>query len=307
MSTCLLFGTSVFALPTAEALRTTSACELLGVTTQSDAPAGRGRRPAAPPIKVWAESHGMRVWQPETQSELTVLLRELQPDIGVVAAYGRILPPTALGIPKFGFVNIHPSLLPRWRGPSPVAAAIAAGETETGVTIIQLDAEMDHGPILAQERVSLSPTATRSAVERALAHRGAALLARVLPDYLAGRMISTPQDHAQATTTPLLSREHGRIDWQEPAAVIERKVRAYEGWPGTWCTLPSGKRLKILRAEMGGLTPESPGNIAPSQDHLDVACGDHTLLSLVTVQPAGKPSMDGAAFRRGHEMVPFLS
>lgn len=308
--TCVLLGTPEFAIPTAEVLRRTSACNLLGVITKPNEPAGRGKALTPPPLAMWAKERAVQCWQPETKEALTALLRELSPDVAIVAAYGKIIPPEALAIPRFGFVNLHPSLLPKYRGPSPISAAIANGDTETGVTLMLLDAEVDHGPILAQERVPLSPTETRSSLERELAELGARLLARTLPDHFAGHITLQPQDDAQATTTPLLSREHGRIDWRESAAVIERKVRAYEGWPGTWTTVsvspPPGKRLKVLSASVGGLTDAAPGTIIHRGDAFAVACGDHRLLTLTAVQPEGKPAMDGAAFRLGHRTIRSL-
>ena len=335
---CILLGTSAFAIPTAEVLARTSApapyrtsaaassgtrrgetdrntkhtdkrsahvgsgagCTLLGVITKPDESAGRYRALATPPLAAWAKEHDVQCWQPDTKVALTALLHELTPDVAVVAAYGKIISPEALTIPHLGFVNIHPSLLPKYRGPSPIHAAIANGDAETGVTLMLLDAEVDHGPIITQERIPLFPTATRSALERELAQRGAALLERVLPEYIAGRIAPQPQDHERATTTPLLSRAHGRIDWREPAEVIERKVRAYVGWPGAWCALPDGKRLKILRASLGDSTDAAPRAITPHGDAFTVACGDHRALVLDDVQPEGGSAMSGAEFLRGY-------
>ncbi len=320
---CVLLGTSALAIPTAEALLKlfsplpseglspssrggagggawgARGGGFVGVITKPTEPAGRKHDPTPPPIAAWAKERGVRCWQPETKEALTTLLRELAPDVAVVVAYGKIITSEALTIPEFGFVNLHPSLLPKYRGPSPIQSAIANGDTETGVTLMLLDAEVDHGPILAQERVPLSPTATRSSLERELAERGAALLERVLPEYLTGRITPQPQDHVRATTTPLLSREDGRIFWDEPAAVIERKIRAYEGWPGTWCALTDGRRLKVLKSAVNGPTALSPGTIDRSRDRFDAACGDNVLLTLEIVQPEGGVRMQGVSFLNG--------
>ncbi|MDO8621701.1 MAG: methionyl-tRNA formyltransferase [bacterium] len=328
---CVLLGTSTLAIPTAEALLKlfppfpmgggARGGGLVGIITKPTEPAGRKHAPTPPPVAVWAAEHGVPLHQPSTKSELTTTLRALQPDAAIVIAYGQMIPGDALTIPRFGFVNIHPSLLPKYRGPSPVQAAIANGDSETGVTLILLDAQMDHGPILAQERMSISPTATRSQLDRELAELGARLLERTLPNYLAGTVAPRPQDDSTATTTPLLSRDHGRIDWHDSAAAIARKVRAYEDWPGTWAMFPSpshspsedgekvvvGRRLKILAAAVGGTTSESSGTIALSPDNLNVACGDGRLLTLLTVQPEGKPAMDGKAFRIGHQSIKVLA
>ncbi|MDO8598970.1 MAG: methionyl-tRNA formyltransferase [bacterium] len=305
--TCILLGTPTFAIPTAEVLMRTSTCTLLGVITKPDEPAGRTHAMTPPPLASWAKEHGVQYWQPGSKDELTSLLTKLRPDIGVVVAYGKIIPQDALTIPRFGFVNLHPSLLPRWRGPSPIPAAIAAGDVETGVTLMRIDAEVDHGPILAQERVPLSSAATRSSLENELAKLGARLLERTLPDYLAGGIAPKPQDHTQATMTPLLTRDDGRIDWRASAATIERKVRAYEGWPGTWCTLPDGERLKILEATVGAATDVAVGAIVRSDGTFGVASGSHQLLVLQRVQPEGKPVMDGSAFLRGHQDLWILT
>ncbi|MDO8425747.1 MAG: methionyl-tRNA formyltransferase, partial [bacterium] len=153
--TCIFLGSSSFAQPSAEALVASGTCALVGVVTQPDKPAGRGQRVAASPMATWAREHGVSLWQPSTKQELTQLIRDRAPDVAVVVAYGRIIAADALAVPRHGFINLHPSLLPRWRGPSPIAAAIAAGDQETGVTVMRIDDQMDHGPILAQERTPL--------------------------------------------------------------------------------------------------------------------------------------------------------
>lgn len=298
--TCLLLGTSTFAIPVADVLRSTSACSLIGIVTKPDEPAGRRRVLVSPPLATWAREHGVRCWQPDTKQALTALLCELQPDVAVVAAYGKFIPADALAIPRYGFVNLHPSLLPRWRGPSPIAAAIANGDTETGVTLIRLDEQMDHGPILAQERVPLVPTAGRVSVEAELAERGAQLLERTLPGYLTGRIVPHPQDEVQATTCPLLSRDDGRLDWRIPSATLERRVRAYEGWPGTWMPVAGGARLKVLRVTLGGSTPAAPGTIIRDENRFGVATNDGSILILEEVQPEGRQPMYGADFLRGY-------
>ncbi|MDO8425253.1 MAG: methionyl-tRNA formyltransferase [bacterium] len=300
-STCLFLGTSAFSIPSAEALLASGVCTLLGVVTQPDKPAGRGQQLATSPMAAWARERRIPLWQPATKQELTALVRECAPDVAVVVAYGRIIAADALAIPPHGFVNLHPSLLPRWRGPSPIAAAIAAGDQETGVTVMRIDDQMDHGPILAQERTPLLPHVTRTQLEQDLAKQGATLLARTLSAHLAGDIIPKPQDDAQTTVCPLLSKEDGRILWNESALVIERKIRAYEGWPGTWMELPNGKRLKILTVEIEGTTDANPGTIArDAHGRMVVACGEKKTFVLLQVQPEGKQPMDGASFLRGY-------
>ena len=306
MASALLFGTPTFAVPVAEMLQRSTVCTRIGVVTKPDEPAGRRRVLTAPPLAAWAAAHGVPLRKPKTSTELTATLRELQPDVAVVAAYGKLIPPEALAIPRFGFVNLHPSLLPRWRGPSPVQATIAAGDTETGVTCILLDREMDHGPIIGQERFLLSPTDGRAAVERELSERGARLLERILPEYLAHRITPQPQDDVQATTCPLLARDDGHLDWREQTAVLERKVRAYEGWPGTWCTISGGRRLKVLRATIGDPTSAPPGTIVRGTERFSVACGDDRTPTLEEVQPEGRAPMPGSDFLRGYRGPNYL-
>lgn len=296
----LLLGTLLLAQPTAEMLRTAYHDALMGVVTQPDARAGRAKQPSPPPLAHWAQEHDVRTWQPRTKAQLAACIKELQPDVCIVVAYGVIIPEEILALPRYGFLNVHPSLLPRWRGPSPIATAIAAGDTETGVTIIQLDAKMDHGPILAQERLSVPEDAARTTLEAALATLGAVLLQRVLPEYLAGRVTPQPQNDAHATYCKLLTREDGRMDWKEPAAILERKVRAYEGWPGTWCIIGS-TRCKILVAKMGEVAQDAPGIITrDSQGRMSIACGDARTLIMLRVQPEGKPPMSGEDFLHGY-------
>lgn len=304
---CVLLGTPAFAIPLAEVVQRSSACALRGIITMPDEPTGRARALTPPPLAAWAKGHGVPCWQPKTKVGLVETIRELIPDVAIIAAYGRIIPGEALAVPRFGFVNIHPSLLPHHRGPSPIQTAIASGDTETGVTLMLLDAQVDHGPILAQERIPLSPTATSLALERKLAVLGAQLLARTLPDYLAGRTTPTPQDHARATTTPLLTREHGRLDWRRSAMELDRMVRAYEGWPGTWCLLADEKRLKVLSAVIGTPSEAILGTILTGDGAFRVACAGGTSLTLTSVQPEGGAPMDGAAFLRGYRGPRLLS
>lgn len=309
----VLFGTSSFAVPTARHLTANTSWTLIGVVTQPDARSGRGRQPSPPPLAAWARENEVPLYQPTSKNEIHALVQRVQPDLAITAAYGRIIPADAIAIPRFGFLNIHPSLLPRWRGASPIQAAIAAGDTETGVTIFRIDSGVDTGPIIAQERTPLLPDATHTTLEASLAELSVQLLTRVLPEFLAGRVTPQPQDDTNAKTCPLLTREDGKIDWHEPAQVIERKVRAYEGWPGTWSIFSPanlegeikrgwhGKRLKILAALIGDETSSEPSTILRTpHGRPAVACGDRRTLILTRVQPEGKPPMNGEEFLRGY-------
>lgn len=298
----VFMGTPAFAVPTLERLIEGEAFDVVGVLTQPDRPAGRGRRPKPSPVRLVAEAHAIQVWTPERlRGNLEILdtLRKLAPDVIVVAAYGLILPPDVLEIPPHGCLNVHASLLPRYRGAAPVAAAILNGDRETGVTIMLMDEQMDHGPILAQRRTPIRPDDTQATLTQRLAHLGAELLVEVLPRWVAGAIEARPQDHAQATYAPMLKKEDGRIDWRTSAVHIERMIRAYDPWPGAWTTF-RGQVFKIVRGRALDLTTDAvPGQVLETAHGLAVATGEGVLL-LETVQPAGKRAMPAADFARGH-------
>lgn len=273
--------------------------EIVAVVTQPDRPAGRSRILQPPPVKQVAVELGLPVLQPETLRDAQVIeeLRALRPDVGVVAAYGEILRRVVLEIPPLGYLNIHPSLLPLYRGPAPVTGALLAGDATTGVSVIQLERAMDAGPILAQASVPLEPDARAGPLTDELFQLGAALLVGVLPHYAAGEIVPQPQDHTRATFTSMLEKESGRLDWSRPAVVLERAVRAYDPWPGTF-TMLQGQPLKILRASVvGGDIEGEPGAVLPGPDFV-VATGAGGL-RLDEVQPAGKRPMSGRDWRRG--------
>src|SRR3954447_15140042 len=223
--------------------------EIVGVVTQPDRPAGRSRALQAPPVKQVAVELGIPFLQPPTLRDESVvdLLRALRPDVGVVAAYGEILRRVVLEIPPLGYLNIHPSLLPLYRGPAPVAAAIRNGDSAAGVSVILLERAMDAGPILVQATVPLDGSEHTGPLTDRLFELGADLLVKALPLYATGELQPTTQDHDRATFTKMLTRDDGRLDWSLPAVELERAVRAFDPWPGTWTTL-DGQPLKILRA-----------------------------------------------------------
>ena len=297
----VFLGTPDFAAIPLEALARDGRYALVGVVTQPDRPAGRGRAPEPPPVKQAALRLGLPVLQPETLREEAAVaqLAALRPDVGVVAAYGEILRKAVLAIPPLGYVNIHPSLLPRHRGPTPVPGAILAGDAETGVTVMKLDAKMDAGPILAQRRIPLPPDARAKALTEELFGLGAALLLESLEAYAAGRLEPTPQDDSRATYTALLQKADGAIDWGVQAERIERMTRAYDPWPGAW-TSWRGQPLKIIagcaHAEWAGDAP--PGTLLERKDGVWVATGAGAL-ELLLVQPAGKRALAAAEWRRG--------
>ncbi len=277
--------------------------EIVGVVTQPDRPAGRKRTMTPPPVKEAAQQLDLPIIQPSTLRDPAVVaqLEALHPDVGIVAAYGEILRKAVLAIPPLGYLNIHPSLLPLHRGPMPVAGAILAGDTETGVTIIKLTPGMDSGPILAQATVPLLPTARTGVLNDELFQLGAQLLLEVLPRYAAGQITPREQDHSQATATKLLSKEDGLVDWSQPAQVIERIIRAYDPWPSAFTTW-QGQQLKLLDATVqpDSVGEAAPGTIVGTAEGPLVATGSGAL-ELREVQPAGKRPMTGRAWLSGQQ------
>ena len=295
----IFLGTPAFAVHPLLALHADPRVTVVAVVTQPDRPAGRSGDPQPPPVKRAAAAYGIRVLQPETLKDPAVVaeLAALAPDVGVVAAYGEILRRDVLAIPPLGYLNIHPSLLPRWRGPTPVTGAILAGDAETGVSIMLLEPKMDTGPLLLQERQPLLPDGRAGALNDALFQRGAALLPGVLVDYAAGRLAPVPQQHEAATVTKLLRKSDGQIDWAAPAIQIERMTRAYDPWPGA-LTVWRGQPLKILAARVIDHQAAPPGTLLDTADGVAVTSGSGALL-LETVQPAGRRAQPAADWRRG--------
>jgi methionyl-tRNA formyltransferase len=297
-------GTPDFAAIPLEVLARDPRYSVVGVVTQPDRPSGRHREPQPPPVKLAAQRLGIPVLQPETLRDPAIAdqLAAWRPDVGVVAAYGEILRKHVLELPRLGYLNVHPSLLPRYRGPTPVHAAILNGDAETGVTVMRLDAKMDSGPILGQRRVPLPPGARNQPVTFELFRIGAALLAEVLEPYAAGALIPTPQDDSQATYCKMLEKSDGLIDWGAPAARIERMTRAYDPWPGAH-TSWRGQPFKIIAAAVRGWNGDAaPGTLLPQPEGMWVATGAGAL-ELQTVQPAGKRALAARDWMRGLQQL----
>ncbi len=280
------------------------AYHVVGVVTQPDRPAGRGRRLVAPPVKELAQAEGIPVYQPERLrgAEAIAPVRAWQPDLIVVAAFGQILPPAVLDIPRFGCLNVHASLLPRWRGAAPIQAALLAGDSVTGVTIMKLDAGLDTGPTLAAREVPIRPHENAGELEARLADQGAALLLEVLPDYVAGRLEPRPQPEEGVTVARSFRKQAAQIDWYQSAVQLHHHVRAFAPVPGAYTTW-AGRRFKVLAAEpVESAVPESAevGTVILWEEHPAVITGVGYLV-LKQVQMAGKRPMSGAAFVRGRE------
>ena len=297
-------GTPAFAVAPLDALARaghTIAC----VVAQPDRPAGRGQAPREPATKAWAAARSVPVLQPEKvrDGRLAASLASLAPDVLVVAAYGRILGEDLLGLAPFGAVNIHASLLPRWRGAAPIAWALAEGDRETGITIMQMDAGLDTGDVLLQRALAIAPEETSETLHDRLAQLGATAIVEALPLLAARRLTPVPQDGSRATLARILTRDDGRLDFAMPAAKLEARVRAFTPWPGAFTTL-CGKLLKVHAARVatdGGL---APGEARAAEGGILVGCGGGSALLLRTVQLEGKRRMDAADFLKGQPLPP---
>ena len=298
----LFMGTPDFAVPALGALLD-AGHDVVGVFTQPDRRSGRGRRVSAPPVKEFAERRDLTVFQPASlreDAEARQRISDLAPDAIVVAAYGLFLPEDTLAAPRLGCLNIHPSLLPRHRGPSPVATAILEGDRTTGVTIMLLDEGMDTGPVLAQRETPIGEEETCDKLTTRLFDMGANLLVKTLEEWSAGRIASTPQDDAKATITRRLQRSDGRIDWSDTAESIARRVRAFTPWPGTFTTW-RGRTLKILEAEsLDATLAEPPGTVIAMNDLGVATVAGQGALRLVRIQIEGRRASSVSDFIRGY-------
>ena len=291
-------GTPEFGVPTLEHLAG-SGLRVVGVYTQPDRPSGRGKKTRKSRVKVLAEALGLPVFQPETLStqEARAEMKTLKPDVAVIAAYGLILPKWTLDLPTYGVLNVHPSLLPRHRGPAPVANAILEGDEGTGVTVMKVVPKVDSGPVLRSVGIEIGPRDTTGALTRRLAEIGARLLAETLRDWFRGLIEPIVQDDSLATCSRKATRADGEINWALPAAEIDRKIRAYDPWPGSFTTW-MGRRLKVLEAEPfeGGVG--DPGMVIKERGGVVVQTGCGRL-ALRKVQPEGSRGMGIEAFILG--------
>jgi methionyl-tRNA formyltransferase len=297
----IFMGTPQFAVTILKSLLS-SPYQVLAVYTQPDKPAGRGRQVAFPPVKRLALEHGIPVIQAQTlkSSEVLEKLASFQPELIIVAAFGYILPPEVLSLPRFACLNVHPSLLPRHRGPSPVANTILCGDELTGVTIMLMDSGMDTGPILAREKVGISFMDTTGSLSSRLADVGARLLLETLPNWLGGKLEPQAQEESQATYSKLITSKNAEIDWHLSAVELWRRVRAYNPWPGcyTWC---QGKRLKIHEATAcDDIAKGEVGEVIALEEPPGVGViTGRGILGLGQVQSEGKRKMSIDDFVRG--------
>ena len=295
-------GTPQFAVPTLNSL-IDAGFEISAVYTQPDRPAGRGRQLLASPVKRVAEDHSISVMQPvslgeEAESEV---LQSFAPEVLIVVAYGLILPSHILNVPTLGCVNVHASLLPRWRGAAPIPRAIEAGDLVSGITIMKMDAGLDTGPIVAMREIPIDDEDNSATLHDKLSHVGAELLVETLPAYVSGAAKPVEQDDRNATYANKLSKAEARIDWQRPAFDIKNQIRAFNPWPIAF-TFHQGERIRILHAQIAGevsnrFTPGSICNV--TKEGIDVACGDG-ILSLKELQREGAKPLLAGDFLNGY-------
>jgi methionyl-tRNA formyltransferase len=296
----LFFGSPAFAVPSLDALH--AIARVVGVVCQPDKPAGRGLALAQQAVKVRATALALPVIQPTKlrTGEFAAWVRAQQVDVALVVAYGRILPKDVLDGPRLGCVNVHASLLPKLRGAAPVTWAVVRGETETGVTLMKLDEGMDTGPTFARVSTPIGPEESAGELGDRLARMGADAVREWLPGYIAGLCAPEPQDDAKATMAPMLEKEHGRIDWSQPARQVHDHVRGMNPWPGAFTTA-RGRTMKVHASHVvdGHREAARPGEVVlADKTRVLVACGEGTV-ELVTVQPEGKRAMRASEWAMG--------
>lgn len=293
----IFMGSPDFAVPSLKKLA--SKYNIVGVVTQPDRPAGRGRIMTPPPVKVTALSLGIEIYQPNRLKEADEILPLLNwnPDLIVVVAFGQILRNSVLNLPRLGCINVHASLLPRWRGASPIQSAIFAGDQKTGVSIMKLDRGIDTGPILAQREVEIGPSDTALSLSERLANDGADLLVNILPDYIAGKILPQAQDEAGSTYAKMISKDQGLLEPSRTAEELSLQIRAFNPWPGTFLLYKNGK-LKVHQAHVVPDKNSVPGKhkIIHGLPSIGTASG---YLVIDQIQPAGKKAMSGDEFLRG--------
>jgi methionyl-tRNA formyltransferase len=311
----VFFGTPAFAVPTLQRLLD-SAHPVVAVVTQPDRPRGRGQRVSDSPVKSLAQTRALPILQPTRLRDplFAEALRGLNPDLGVVAAYGKLIPEETLVVPRHGMINVHASLLPRWRGAAPIQWAIAAGDGRTGISLMKMDEGLDTGPVFSRAEIEIRPDETSETLHERLSVLGADLLRRDLPAFVAGELKPVPQPAEGVTLAPMIEKEDGLLDFARSAVELERRVRAFTPWPGAFVHLrheDAAMLLKVHRARVDDAkTSARPGTIvSTSGGEIAVATG-MGVLALREVQPEGRRRMTAAEFLAGHPLqvgtVPFV-
>jgi methionyl-tRNA formyltransferase len=298
----IFMGTPEFALLGLRAILNSDVFEIVGVFTQPDKPIGRKQISTPPPIKTLALENNLSVFQPQKIRTEAEVIRNLQPDLIVVIAYGQIIPQEILDIPTFGCINVHASLLPKYRGAACLNAPILNGDTKTGITIMKMDAGLDTGPILRQAKIKLSGRENLSDVHDTLSTLGASILPETLKDFIDGKIKPCQQDDSQASYIKMIKKEDGRIDWNKPATETERMIRAYNPWPGTYAEIDN-RLIKIIEVELGACSNNKYpiGKFFQEEGKLGIQCGQGSLFVL-KLQPAGKKIMTENEFLNGYQI-----
>lgn len=297
----IFFGSSDFSVPILSRLYSDH-WQILAVVTQPDRPKGRALKLTPTPVKTCAKKLNLPIfaWTSLKPPAVFNELKNLNADFAVVAAYGQMIPENVLTVCRKDFLNVHPSLLPKYRGPTPIQFALLNGEKTTGVSVIILDSQMDHGPILAQKPVSIEAEENYQSLHDRLSLAAADLVSECVRPWVTGTLKATAQDDRRATYTKLLSRDDGRIFWKKTADEIARQVRAYTPWPGAWSTL-SGERIKLFEVRpVDTASTLPPGKLRAENGNLVVGCGNYTALVIEKLQPESRRLMGGAAFLKGH-------
>jgi methionyl-tRNA formyltransferase len=299
-------GTPHFAVPTFIHLLAQPDIEIAAVITQPDRPRGRGQQISASPVKQAAIAASVPVHQPEKirSPEAQDLLQQLAPDCIVIIAYGQIIPARLLDIPKLGWINLHASLLPKYRGAAPINWAIANGETQTGVTTMRIDAGMDTGNILLQEEIDIALEETAPELAASLSEAGAPLMLETLRGLAEGKLIARPQNDAEASYAPLLKKEDGHIDWSRPAQEIYNRMRGFAPWPGAYTSF-RGQTCQLWAEpfSLPTLTGSAPGTISREDTQILIACGHATLLRLISVKVQGRKQISAVEFANGARLT----
>ncbi|MEQ2007962.1 MAG: methionyl-tRNA formyltransferase [Limisphaerales bacterium] len=303
----VFMGTPDIACPTLQALATTPGFQVVGVVVQPDKPKGRDLKLQPPPVKELALRLGLHVFQPErARNEAFIAqLRELRPDLIAVLAYGQILPQALLDIPPHGCLNVHTSLLPRWRGAAPIQWAILEGDAQTGVTIMRMDAGLDTGGIISTHSTPIAPDDNAQTLHDRLAVLGAELLVQTIPRYVSGELQPQPQPAAATTYARKLTKDDGRLDWSQPAHVLHNRLRAFTPWPGTFTFLPASPKpllLKVWRAELAAGSG-APGQVLVADKSGLVVASREGALRLLEVQKEGSRRMTVGEFLAGHPLA----
>jgi methionyl-tRNA formyltransferase len=302
-------GTPSFAVPTLKHLLAQPDFEIAGVITQPDRPRGRGQEVSFSPVKETALATNVAVHQPEKirALEAEALLRRLAPDCIVIIAYGQIIPARLLPIPKLGWINLHASLLPKYRGAAPINWAIVNGETRTGLTTMRIDAGMDTGEMLLQTEIDIRAKETAPELAARMAEIGAPLMAKTMRGLAGGTLTPKPQNHAEASYAPMLKKEDGRIDWKKPATEIYNRMRGFAPWPGAYTTF-RGQSCHVWAEPVSkegsaglasGASGAAPGTLFGEKEELFLLCGDATVLRVLVVQVEGRKAVNAADFANG--------